>query len=166
VVAVEPQPGLRDLIEINCRINDLNNWTIQSVGLGPPGTDRATLHVYSPLNSGMSSIGRRYRSTSSTVEVPLMTGGALLDRLNLDQVSLMKVDVEGFEYAVVEGLADCLEAGRIRRLLIDYHTEIMASQGLSAPPIHQRLSGAGMSMLEGATDSGATSYALYEHSGV
>ena len=37
VVAIEPQAGVRGIIEINCRLNDLQQWYIYTLGLGRPG---------------------------------------------------------------------------------------------------------------------------------
>jgi hypothetical protein len=69
VIAVEPQSRLRDLIEINCRLNNLTNYHLFQNALGGTAGGTARIALYSGLNSGMSSLVKTYNSTTGYEEV-------------------------------------------------------------------------------------------------
>lgn len=163
VISVEPQASLRGLIEINCRLNDVKNWHIYTAGLGRPGKQFERLFLYTPLQTGMASMVRRYWSTTAVVSVPLLTVTDIMADLGLQAVDLVKVDVEGYEAEVVEGLLGPIEERRIRALLLDYHLDILAQGGVQATEIHERLLHAGMRPTDGSLQQAARrSYVLYE----
>jgi FkbM family methyltransferase len=163
VIALEPQEGLRGLIEINCRLNDISNFYIYSAGLGPPGKTSEKLFLYTALNTGMASIVKRYRSTTAAVEVRMLSLTEIMSDLGLDSIDLVKVDVEGYEGAVVEGLIELLRDGRIRMLMLDFHHAILTEQGINAKNIHQSILSTGMIPGDGEFDeTKPTSYVLYE----
>jgi len=163
VIALEPQEGLRGIIEINCRLNDISNCYIYSAGLGPSGKTSERLFLYASLNTGMASIVKRYKSSTAAVEVKLLTLKEIMSDLGLDSVDLVKIDVEGYEGAVVEGLIELLRDRRIRILLLDYHHAILAERGMQAKDIHENVLRTGMTARNGEFDeTKPTSYVLYE----
>jgi FkbM family methyltransferase len=163
VVAIEPQSSLRGLIEINCRLNGVANWRIYTAGLGRPGEDSERLFLYTPLQTGMASMVKSYRSTTAAVRVRLLTLAEVMVDLGLESIDLVKVDVEGYERAVVEGLVGLIRERRIRALLLDYHSDILAQQGVRAADIHASILRAGMLPRDGTVEEAATrSYVLYE----
>jgi FkbM family methyltransferase len=54
---------------------------------------------------------------NSGVEVELST----YDTMVRDPADLVKIDVEGAEFLVIEGMKDSLERGNVRRLLVELH---------------------------------------------
>ncbi|MCG8369858.1 MAG: FkbM family methyltransferase [Proteobacteria bacterium] len=53
------------------------------------------------------------------IDVPAYTVATMMDRLGHDRVDLLKLDVEGAEYGILEGLA---HGGRLpRQVLVEYH---------------------------------------------
>ena len=106
---------------------------------------------------------KRYKSTTAAVEVRLLTLTEIMSDLGLDSVDLVKIDVEGYEGAVVEGLIELLRDRRIRILLLDYHHAILAEQGMQAKDIHQNILRNGMTAQNGVFDeTKPSSYVLYE----
>jgi FkbM family methyltransferase len=163
VIAIEPQEGLRGIIEINCRLNEISSIYIYTAGLGRPGETSGRLFLYAALNTGMASMVKRYRSTTAAVGIRLLTLTEIMSELELESIKLVKVDVEGYEGAVVEGLIELLRNGRIRTLLLDYHHTILAERRLNAKEIHQNILETGMTARSGAFDETLpTSYVLYE----
>jgi FkbM family methyltransferase len=70
---------------------------------------------------------------------------SFLDRHGLGSVDLIKIDVEGFEDAVLEGMAAGLARRRYRHLLIELHPALLAERSVPADRCCARLRAAGYS---------------------
>ena len=131
VVAVEPQARLGSVIAVNAALNGVVLEYHRGALGGPPGTTQ-DLNVYPWVNSGASSMARRYRFSRRTETVEF------LDPLNLvdadSRLGVIKVDVEGFEPEVVESLVPLLQRQHADVLLIDYHESILQSRGMTRGP--------------------------------
>ena len=160
VISVEPQSRLRDIVEINLAINHVTNYRVYQNVFG--GTEGETIELnQSPfLNSGASSLLRRTRFGGSTETCRFVAPERILAECGIEHFDFVKVDVEGFEGSVVASLLPFIEAGKVRKLLVDYHTTILEAQHLSAADIHASIVNGGMSVRRGnAAD--LSSYILY-----
>jgi FkbM family methyltransferase len=54
------------------------------------------------------------------IDCPVMQGDEFLIRQGIDQVDFLKIDVEGAEHLVLQGLEDSLRKGRIRFIQFEY----------------------------------------------
>ena len=161
VLAIEPQSRLRDILEINCRLNGLwNCWFFQNA-LGRPQDQTGRLALYSGLNSGSSSLVKRYYSTVGYEDVQFVTVDTILETCGSDIIHFMKVDTEGFEAEITEAIEPHLARGKVKLLFLDFHDDILASRGMSRSAIHKRVIDSGMRMREGMPDK-KNSYILYE----
>lgn len=101
VLAFEPNPLTREILEINVELNDLAHVVVVAdVAVGSqPGT--ASLHV-SRANTGAARL-----DTDDSVggEVRVDT----LDSVVVGSPSLLKIDAEGFELQVLRGAVDLLD---------------------------------------------------------
>jgi FkbM family methyltransferase len=98
VIAFEPEPSNRRILRWNIRLNRAQNVTVRSEALGDfHGKGRLKLSEF----TGVHSFTRTSDEIHQTGEVlvPIIT----LDELNLDRVNLVKIDVEGYELAVLKG---------------------------------------------------------------
>ena len=64
----------------------------------------------------------------------------------VDRIDFVKVDVEGFEDQVIKALLPAIATGKLGKLLLDYHTEILLSQNSNPLDIHKSLIEAGMTI--------------------
>jgi FkbM family methyltransferase len=55
-----------------------------------------------------------------TIECPVMRGDEFLDRESVGQVDFLKLDVEGAEHLVLQGLEHRLRSGRVRFVQFEY----------------------------------------------
>ena len=138
VVALEPHPRNFTLLKRNININRLRNVKVLPYALSSYDGG-ATL--YSPKYRALASLRREHVEylSGGPVEkynVKCITLRTLLETLNLNHVELLKLDIEGLEYKVLENSLDILD--RIERLVVEAHLDIC-----SIPEIDQLLRNAG-----------------------
>lgn len=165
VVAVEPQSRLRDLIEINCRLNNLPDFRVFRNALGDePGTT-ARIALYSALNSGMSSFAKRYHSTTGYEDVTFTSIEHIMNQCGIQRFNFVKVDTEGFEVEVVKAMMPVIRNGGIDHLYVDYHDQILIGRGIDGNDLHDSILAAGMAVSSGSRQL-KNSYILYSRHGV
>jgi FkbM family methyltransferase len=106
VIAFEPNPLARSLLQINLDINGVENVDVRGVGLSDH--NGTAMLEFKPINLGAASSFMR-RDTDATVRrtsVELVIGDEAV--APSEQVALVKVDVEGAEDAVLRGLEQTL----------------------------------------------------------
>jgi FkbM family methyltransferase len=140
VVAFEPDLFNAWLLERNAAANRACRIIIDTRALGS-AQGIAKLYRYKMSNAGRHSLATNHGFGSR--DVPLTT---LDDALNEhgfgeQRVALIKMDVEGFEPAVLAGAA--LTLGRTDVLLMEYSPDWSGAAGLSAGDALDRLSGLG-----------------------
>jgi FkbM family methyltransferase len=141
VVAFEPDPFNAQLLERNRSLNDITNIVIKASAVGAE-SGQARLHCYKNSNLGRHSIVTDYGYKSQIV--PLVTLDQALVELGLDRraVTALKIDVEGYEPAVIAGASQTLE--RTNCVIVEYSPELSRASGLSSENMVARLSNAGL----------------------
>ena len=163
VIAVEPQSRLRDLIEINLKLNNIKSSKVFLNAIGESDGLEGRLNLYPVFNMGASSIVRKYRfSGDRYVEnFKFISIQSILEQCEINAFDFVKIDVEGFEHKVVKELLPFIESGRIKKLFLDYHTEILKMQNVNPVDIHKSLLDCGMKVKQGDVHH-LSSYVLYE----
>lgn len=130
VVALEPSPSVRHSLEANLRRNHLTNVTVMAVA----GADaEGTTPIYrAAWNDAESST-----VPSPGLEQEAVVRAAPVLRLpseeELRRIRVVKIDVEGAERAVVDGIrADINGVPAVEHLAIEVHPDALATQGSSA----------------------------------
>jgi FkbM family methyltransferase len=135
VIAFEPYQGVRDVLISNLKLNEVKDRVeVCNVALSDK-TGLATLHIPDGshgLLETSASLEADFKPFSQTASVPTIR----LDELDLgDKVSVIKIDVEGHEAAVLRGAAACLEQ---HRPIV--FAEMLLGAQLQFPSITERLS--------------------------
>jgi FkbM family methyltransferase len=92
VVAFEPQLRIYEELLVNLDLNHIDNVRAEFAALGN-ANQRVSMNVAKDTNAGATRVG------AGGNRVELRT----LDSYRLDKVAFMKIDVEGFEYQLLEG---------------------------------------------------------------
>jgi FkbM family methyltransferase len=143
VIAVEPQARCIDSVARNLAANNIRNCTILPVALGQsPG--KGQMLLMPEMNSGASSLVRSYRWSRRKQPVEIIDANELAARVAVEVFDFVKIDVEGYEPEVVQGLLPLLRAGHIKKLLLDYHPTLLAPRGIRPEDIHEQIVASGM----------------------
>jgi FkbM family methyltransferase len=121
VIACEADPNVAEELRQNCQLNafadrvEILNNAVSDL----PGTVR---FIRSPReSSGWGSVLRQPGNQGGTmIDVPATTLDEILSSRGIRDVAYLKIDVEGYEFAVLKGAALSLRAGIVRNILIEW----------------------------------------------
>jgi FkbM family methyltransferase len=121
VIACEADPNVAEELRQNCQLNafadrvEILNKAVSDL----PGTVR---FIRSPReSSGWGSVLRQPGNQGGTmIDVPATTLDEILSSRGIRDVAYLKIDVEGYEFAVLRGAAQSLSAGIIHNVLIEW----------------------------------------------
>lgn len=106
--AFEPNPVTLERLHRNVDLNGLRNIIIHPVGLGK-STETLPFRVHGDGNIGASGYLKEGEDLDSTshqlLHLQIMNADEFIADLNLDQIDFIKVDVEGWEAPLFEGMA-------------------------------------------------------------
>lgn len=125
VHAFEPEPRNFELLQKNLAANKLGNVTCHPIALG----DKAgTAHLHlSEFSAGMHRLYDSFCCGDDLVEVPVRRLESLF---RPGEVSVIKIDVEGFEPFVLEGAATLIQHGDLT-IISEYCPPAMLEAGAS-----------------------------------
>jgi FkbM family methyltransferase len=132
VIACEADPNVAEDLRQNCRLNAFGNRVeiLNTAVSDLPGTVR---FMRSPReSSGWGSVlPQPGNQGGTTIDVPATTLDEILSSRGILDVAYLKIDVEGYEFAVLKGAALSLNAGIIRNILIEWVGTSHTMQGES-----------------------------------
>ncbi len=128
VYAIEPDPDNVDILREQIRIRGLTNVEIRECAVSDaPG--RVELHLKERGgHHALSDVGAS--ETRGAVSVLCTTVDEFMRDEGVDTVSLLKVDVEGFEPEVLRGARVGLSSGAIQRVLLEFSPEFYRRRGI------------------------------------
>jgi FkbM family methyltransferase len=113
VHSFEPYSIVSQKLERHSELNAIGNIQLHKVGLS---NQQEELDFYAPTgrNQGIGSFdaGTASKGNKNLGKLALVRGDDYLAQNKLQDIALLKIDVEGFEKNVVEGLTDTLEKSR------------------------------------------------------
>lgn len=119
VHAFEPHPGSFALLGRNLALNQMTNVHAHQVALGAASGDGGLVPAAEPTQSRTVAAG------GAAVPTPMWSLADALDRCGVDVCDLMKVDIEGAEFALLLD-AEPAVLSRIRHLRVEYHDGVEA----------------------------------------
>jgi FkbM family methyltransferase len=140
VVAFEPDPFNAGLLQRNLKQNRIGNAIICASAVGAAaGTGR--LYRYKASNLGRHSLACDHGLGFDAV--PLLDLDRALEILHLEErpIRVLKIDVEGYEPAVIAGAARAL--ARTETLILEYSPALSRAGGLAVEPMLAQLGAAG-----------------------
>jgi len=125
VIAIEPMPKNSEQLCNNVRNNGYRQIQIYKMAIG----DRnGTASMYVSGKSNWHSL-RRNPSTVGEIQVPVSTLDSLLSSLDLASVDLVRMDLEGYEVVVINGMLQAIEKYS-PRLLVELHPDLLGKESM------------------------------------
>jgi len=138
VLAVEPHPQLVSLLRENLGANGFDWATALALAVSNSDTEGVLIGYESlGFNSGVSRLSQDGEDRGHIVKV--RTVDRLLSEQGIDDVDLLKMDLEGAEGLALEGMEQGLARHRYKRLLIECHPSELSLQGRTVEELIGRL---------------------------
>jgi len=117
VVSIEPDPNLYKQIDRNVNLNNLRNVVILNVGLSD---EVGTLRLNT---SGVEGWAPSFfsKDLKSWIDVPVTTLDLLCEEHPNLTPNVLKIDVEGFEYKVIQGGENTLQSQKLSAIYLELH---------------------------------------------
>lgn len=131
----EPAPSTFDALQTTVALNDLSNVTLNNAAVGAEAgmlsfqtrpSSRATAKLVSASHVPNGS------ANGPTISVPTVSLDAYAKENAIDQIAILKVDVEGFEPLVFEGAERLLSEQRIRLIYFELCPPLLDDAGFAA----------------------------------
>lgn len=125
VLAFEPTPSTQAALRMTMVVNGLSD--LVSVYDFALGSEDGTATLHCEATSGHNSLLMSSNPAIDTVEVPVRRGDEILQGL---KPTLLKIDVEGWEVEVLDGLKATIMANPDIALIVEYSPEHVRRAGL------------------------------------
>jgi FkbM family methyltransferase len=134
VIAFEPSPYAFQRLHSMVVANRLEHITAVNAGLSDASGRR---NLYLGVDSRNHTPTMVAHGNSTATEVPVVTLDAEAERLGIERIDLMKIDVEGHEPRVLNGAKRLLSEGRIRAVLCEFNEFWLRHAGSSSRDLEQ-----------------------------
>jgi FkbM family methyltransferase len=118
VVAFEPEEESYKNLENNLRLNNLKNVLVFKNALG---NESKKAKLYLGQTIGNFSLVKTYEKEIGSQIVEIVNGDQFVKEKNLPIPKLVKIDVEGFEYSVLQGLRQTLSHSNCEIICCEIH---------------------------------------------
>jgi FkbM family methyltransferase len=116
VYCFEPNPQVLPLLESNTQ--NFSNIDKKFVALGD--TDGELTLTQHPINTGQSTTSHNVEG-GKTLSVEVQHAGRALQRADITEIDVLKIDTEGAEVSILKGLKEFLPVTKV--VMLEYHTE-------------------------------------------
>jgi FkbM family methyltransferase len=118
VICIEADPGIATILRRNVAENRLSNITILECLAGPCSKEEVRFYS-APVNKfGMGSVGPQF--SLPPVFAKQVALDECLDEIGIDRVDVMKVDVEGAELGVFQGITRRLTGSNSPTIVFEF----------------------------------------------
>ncbi len=125
IISVEASPTNFNLLKSNCKLNNLNNIVLYNRAIFDK--DDEIIEFFE--RKSLSAIHLQHLEA---LHIPLeqikketvrtMTIDRLIEMENLEDITLLKMDIEGAEVLALRGASSALKRKKIKNMIIEYHT--------------------------------------------
>ena len=140
----EASPMVFPFLQKNLEVNNIKKFTL--INSLVHKDDQQSLKFYQSKWYGKSSLAPTYSHEFVMVDSISIDQYCLEHRIN--QIDWMKVDVEGFELYVFEGMKNMLQSGKVKNILFEFEVWSEEAAGLKAGMAMSYLEGKGYELLD------------------
>lgn len=128
VIAVEASPIIFEWLKVNCRLNKLSNITLVNAAVSDQDNTIAEFYERDSMSTMLKGflldfgIGVGGKESVMRRQVRTRTLDSIIESANLNEISLLKLDIEGAEILALKGASNSLDQKKIKNMLIEYHS--------------------------------------------
>jgi len=139
VISIEP---LKETAQTLTKHFQLNNFTNYEVITKVIGNETKKVNLYKQMAGGTMGfvdstlIGRKFEKVD---EVEMTTIDEILSTRNIENVKIMKIDIEGYEFELLKGAKNSLQNKKIENMMIEVHINYLKEKGISEKQFYDYL---------------------------
>jgi FkbM family methyltransferase len=141
VYSFEPEPNNHDLLTKNIEINEYQNIVATKMAVSDR-TGSSELYL-TALDSGRHSLFHHNLPEQGSAAVETTTLDFFLESQGWPQIDLIKIDVEGAEATVLDGMTRLLERSTGLKMIVEFNPALLQSAGVVPLQFLERLSSEG-----------------------
>lgn len=128
IYALEPEPDNIDLLKKNISLNNLRNVEVYDLALS---NRKGTAKLYTGKASNLHSMYQgQSQEKKSYVEVNTLTLDGFLE--DKKPITFLRMDIEGHEVEVIDGMKKTLESPYLERMFIEIHPHVVPSNRMQS----------------------------------
>lgn len=145
VIAFDPSVAACMALEDNIRRNAIENTTVVRMGLGDKVETRELLlrdpTLYSPSFCYDNECKTECVGTSL-----ISTLDGVADSFGIEKIDMIKMDVGGYESAVIRGMDWMLREGKVHRILVEFNGYWLQKVGSNVEELHRLITSYGFEL--------------------
>ena len=142
IYAIEPQSRLQNIIEINFKLNSINNGKIIQKAISNK-IGKIEFSLTPDTNTGSSGLYNTTKYKNPTETVKMITLEQLFYEEKIKKIKLIKIDIEGLEYEAILGSKKLFMQNIIENIALELHPDILLKRNKSESEIIKFLNDAG-----------------------
>ena len=147
VVAFEPEPQTFERLQENVKLNELTNVQCLKLALGDT-EGVVSIRVGNVAGASRIEQGDHPNERAASREnVRVEVADRLIRARSLPPPTAVKIDVEGFEYAVIKGMSETLADNKCRLVCCEVHPDFLP-EGINPDEVSQLLRSLGFRRLQ------------------
>lgn len=127
VIAFEPHPNTFDKLTENIRLNNFNNIIAINKALG---NEKNFVYINQCEDSAKTFVSN-LKTDQSEMKVEMVNLDYFLKENQIDKIDYVKIDVEGFEFYVLQGMKELLKNSPPLIIQIELYEKFLARSGSS-----------------------------------
>ena len=128
IYSFEPEPDNFKRLDYNCKLNPfsktVNRYQVALTNYN--GT--AALHKSEDFHSGWHSLTEFKDISIGKIEVSAVTLDSFIEKLGINKIDLVKIDVEANEFELLEGAENCLKEKIFTKIFIEFNGSRLAEK--------------------------------------
>ena len=147
VVTFEPEPSTYTLLQDNCRRNNIKNVTLFNAALSD-STDQGQIFAAKDDKNAIHSLRPGNHLRSDGIPTQLYKADELVANGKTRAPNVVKIDVEGAEGLVLDGMKNLISNDKCRFLFMEVHPKDLSAFGHTVEDIDERIKKAGFNISE------------------
>ncbi|MFD1552694.1 hypothetical protein DNU06_08985 [Putridiphycobacter roseus] len=114
IISFEPNPRALVYLEENIKMNQIENITVNAVGLS---NKDETLTLYTPHLTGASI--HKFKDSDQQETISLTTLDSYCKKNNINNIDILKIDIEGHEFKCLQGAVNIIKKSKNMILIVE-----------------------------------------------